>query len=120
MKFHFIYKTINLINKKYYIGVHSTFFLKDNYKGSGQIIKSALKKYKSVNFDFKILQFCETREEALKLEALIITEDFLKRPDVYNIRVGGYGGILTHNIDSREKIRQSKLGKPYLKKQKIK
>ena len=120
MKFHFIYKTINLINKKYYIGVHSTFFLKDNYKGSGQIIKSALKKYKSVNFDFKILQFCETREEDLKLEALIITEDFLKRPDVYNIRVGGYGGILTHNIDSREKIRQSKLGKPYLKKQKIK
>lgn len=112
MKYHLVYKTTNLINNKYYIGVHSTNKIKDYYKGSGHVIKSALKKYGFKNFLFKILQFCETREEALELEKLIVTEKFLNSPDVYNIRIGGYGGVTTHTNNSREKISKSKIGIP--------
>ena len=44
-KFHFIYKTTNLINSKYYIGMHSTSNLKDGYLGSGKYLRSSIKKY---------------------------------------------------------------------------
>lgn len=35
-QYHFIYKTINIINNKYYIGMHSTDDLNDGYVGSGK------------------------------------------------------------------------------------
>lgn len=32
---HIVYKTTNILNNKYYIGVHSTFNINDNYLGCG-------------------------------------------------------------------------------------
>lgn len=43
---YYLYKTTNLINHKYYIGVHySEDIDNDDYLGSGKHLKSAIKKY---------------------------------------------------------------------------
>jgi hypothetical protein len=44
----FTYKTINKINNKYYIGVHSTNDIKDGYLGSGVALKRAIRKTSNV------------------------------------------------------------------------
>ena len=41
----FIYKTTNLINGKYYIGMHSTDNLEDVYIGSGKRLWFSIKNY---------------------------------------------------------------------------
>lgn len=45
-----VYRTINLVNGKTYIGRHSTNDISDSYLGSGSRIKSAISKYGSENF----------------------------------------------------------------------
>jgi hypothetical protein len=50
----FIYKTTNLINGKIYVGQYSG--KKDNYLGSGLLIKKAIKKYGRENFVRDILE----------------------------------------------------------------
>jgi len=45
-KYHFIYKTTNLVNKMYYLGAHETNDLNDGYLGSGIYIWKVIKKYR--------------------------------------------------------------------------
>lgn len=56
-KYHFLYKITNLVNQKYYIGVHNTDDLDDGYMGSGSAIQRALKKYGPLNFKREIISF---------------------------------------------------------------
>lgn len=57
-KYYFIYKTINLLNGRFYIGQHFTINLNDGYYGSGNIIKQSIKKHGKKFFKFEILEFC--------------------------------------------------------------
>lgn len=91
-KHHIVYKTTNITNGKIYVGCHSTDDLDDGYLGSGDNILRALKKYGVENFKREILQLCENPAEMLLMESSIVTPEFIKRRDVYNIVVGGYGG----------------------------
>ena len=91
-KHYLIYQITNLANGKIYIGKHETFNIEDNYFGSGKYLKRAIKKHGLENFEFKILIDLKNREEMNLLEKMVVTEEFCKRDDVYNIKVGGDGG----------------------------
>ena len=91
-KHYLIYQITNLANGKIYIGKHETTNIEDGYFGSGNLIQAAIKKHGLENFEFKILIDLKSREEMNLLEKLVVTEEFCKREDVYNIKVGGDGG----------------------------
>ena len=92
--YHYVYKTTNVMIGKVYIGAHSSKILNDNYLGSGKTLKHAIKKYGRENFTRTILEFFETREEAFKREAELVTEAFIKEDNNYNMCPGGLGASI--------------------------
>lgn len=89
--YHIIYKIVNRINGKFYVGKHTTKNPYDDYMGSGKLIREAIKKHGKENF-VKIILYClATEDEAYRKEAEIITEEFVSRNDTYNLIVGGLG-----------------------------
>ena len=84
-----VYKTINLINNNYYIGVHKTKNINDSYFGSGKILKQAIKKYGIDNFIKHILYVFDTAEEAYSKEKEIVNDRFIKEENTYNVAIGG-------------------------------
>jgi hypothetical protein len=91
-RYHIVYETINLVNNNIYIGAHSTDDLSDDYLGSGDNILRAINKHGRENFKREILYIFPTSEEMFLKEASIVDSEFIRRKDVYNIIVGGYGG----------------------------
>lgn len=89
---YFIYKTTNILNSKYYIGCHQTKNLDDGYLGSGKLLRKAIRKYGKENFKFEILCYAETKEEMFTLEKEFVTENLVKDPLSYNLKLGGSGG----------------------------
>ena len=101
-----VYCTLNLVNNKIYVGVHKTnpeYF--DGYIGNGCYInqpstykdaktkfQQALIKYGDKKFKRITIAVFDNADDAFMLEANIVNKDFLQRPDVYNIALGGYGG----------------------------
>ena len=89
MTFFGIYKITNKVNGKMYIGQHITDDLDDGYMGSGAIIKKALKKYGEEAFAKEWLEFAENAEDLNYLERMYVDEEWLARPDTYNLVLGG-------------------------------
>ena len=99
-----VYLTTNKVNNKIYIGVHETenpdkF---DGYLGCGANINkpssynksrthlhNAILKYGTSSFHRKTLRVFDNLEDALDLEAWLVTEEFVKRTDTYNMITGG-------------------------------
>jgi hypothetical protein len=52
-----VYKTTNITNKKFYIGVHKTSNLDDGYIGSGKILKRAIKNMEYKTFIDRYFSF---------------------------------------------------------------
>ena len=86
---YYVYKITNLINNRYYIGVHRTDNFNDDYMGSGTLIKRAISKYGQENFIKEKLFEYETAEAAFFKEAELIAE---KTDLCYNLHLGGKGG----------------------------
>lgn len=91
-KFHFIYKTTCRVNGKWYIGMHSTDDLNDGYIGSGKRLWYSINKYGRDQFDFEILEYCETRELLHGREAELVNKITLLDPLCLNMKAGGEGG----------------------------
>jgi group I intron endonuclease len=90
-KKHFIYKTTNLLNGRFYIGMH-TGYPDDGYLGSGKRIKAEIKKYGKENFKREILETLPTRN-ALELREEEIVDDMLLQDLLcLNLKNGGEGG----------------------------
>lgn len=89
-KFYYVYKTTNLTNGKFYVGMHSTINLEDGYLGSGLYITRSLAKYGKENFTKEILEFFDSFEQMQEAEAKLIEEN-MKNPLCKNMRPGGAG-----------------------------
>jgi len=89
-----IYKTVNQINGKWYIGKDAKNYY--GYLGSGTAILSAIKKYGKENFKKEILEECETLEQLSQREAIWIEQtDAVNDKMSYNLVSGGQGGNLS-------------------------
>jgi hypothetical protein len=99
--FYIIYKIINKVNNKFYIGVHKTNNIHDDYYGSGFHIRAAIKKYGIENFEKQILHVFKKRKDAIDKEKELVNEELLQDPLCYNLTVGGYGGF--HHIRKNSK-----------------
>jgi hypothetical protein len=89
---HFLYRTINKLNQRYYVGIHSTENLDDGYLGSGKRIKAEIGKYGKENFEKVILEELPTRKALEDREREIVNEDLMKDPLCLNLKNGGEGG----------------------------
>lgn len=120
-KFNYFYKTTNIINEKFYYGVHSSDKDNDNYLGSGKLLLKAIKKYGRENFKREIIQFFDSFDDALNFEKQFIIEDIITNPLCYNINIGGKGGSKRgrqspmkgrlHSEETKIKISNSERGK---------
>mgnify|MGYP004532075931 CR=1 FL=1 len=104
MQYHFTYKTTNLLNGKYYYGVHNTNDLNDGYLGSGKLLKVAIKKYGRQNFKREILEFFDSNEAAFLAESELVTREVINDRNTYNVTLGGYGNPDVTVLTSRNLI----------------
>jgi hypothetical protein len=93
-KYHYIYKTTNLVNGKYYIGMHSTHNFEDGYVGSGKRLWYSIKKYGKENFKCEILEILPDRNSLKEREKELVNEVLLKNPMCMNIKPGGSGSFI--------------------------
>ena len=122
-KKYIVYETTNLINGKYYIGVHRK--NGKNYLGSGKILIYAIKKYGRDNFMREILRKFDNKKDAYDYEIEIITKKLINNSNCYNLSAGGKGndkgiGILSgeyhhqfgkvHSQETKNKISKSLMG----------
>lgn len=102
-----VYKTTNLLNGHFYIGVHKTKDpdIFDGYIGNGIYINQpstyqlgktkmqiAVKEFGVKNFRRETLAIFDNEISAYFLESEIVNFEFLARDDVYNMILGGLGG----------------------------
>lgn len=103
-RFHYLYKIINLVNGKYYFGIHSTNNIDDGYMGSGVRLHQAYRKYGIENFKKEILGFYKTRKSLLEAEAKVVTMFEVNSDKCYNIALGGKGQFCFPSKEERTLI----------------
>jgi group I intron endonuclease len=89
LHYYIVYKTINLINSKFYVGVHKISHKKDTYLGSGKLLKKAIKKYGKENFVRETLYSFNSESKAYKKEKELVNLEFVQDKNTYNVTEGG-------------------------------
>lgn len=105
-----VYMTTCTVNGKRYIGVHKCISLDDGYIGSGNALKNAIEKHGRENFYRKVLYCYDNTKDAFDKEKELVTEEFIKSKDNYNLQVGGLGGS-TKSKETLEKMSKARKGK---------
>ena len=98
----YIYKIVNKINGKWYIGKQ----VNENsyYFGSGRALKNAINKYGKECFDKIILEHCDSKELLNERERYWISiTNAVDDPNSYNLAQGGEGGDLSKYIDYKKR-----------------
>ena len=109
-----VYKVINTLNNKFYIGVHKTSNPYDTYMGSGLRIIREIKKYGVENFKKEILFSFEEKELAYLKEKEIVSHH-KDNVNCLNISEGGIGGSnfagKKHSQETKEKLANASRGR---------
>jgi hypothetical protein len=110
-KIHYLYKTTCLITNNYYIGIHSTSNINDDYMGSGKRLRYSIRKYGVENHKKEILEYFKTREELIKREIEVVDSNLIKEFNCMNLREGGSGGFTNkqqklNNLKAQEKLKK--------------
>ena len=121
-KYHYIYKTTNLINGKFYVGMHSTNGLDDDYIGSGKYLWNSIRKYGRENFVTEKLEFFESREKLIERERNLVDDKLLKEPMCMNLLLGGTGLSPGHKLSevTKQKLSEWNKNNPHSKESRIK
>lgn len=91
-----IYKIVNNLNNRYYIGQHQTDNINDGYVGSGKLIHQAIEKYdlscftKIILYDFDNFNDMNNKE----IELVQLSNCFPYDPLSYNLTPGGYNNCV--------------------------
>lgn len=107
--FYYLYQITNLVNNKIYVGVHKTMDMNDGYMGSGKVILRAIEKHGIDNFKKDILETFVDSESMYAREKEVVTDEFLLREDVYNLRRGGLGGFDYINANPSKYLTEKRL-----------
>ena len=109
-KYHILYKTTNLINGKYYIGIHSTDYLNDGYIGSGYLLWKSINKHGIHNFKCKHLKLFKSREKLLRAERIWVNHKFINLDTNYNMTIGGSNPprLVKHSESTKRKMSKIK------------
>lgn len=102
-----VYLTVCIENNKIYIGTHQTndpnvfdgyigcgvnINKPQSYKKSKTPFQYAVNKHGIDKFKRITLRVFDLEEEAYEFEKLLVNEDFVRRSDTYNVKLGGEGG----------------------------
>ena len=129
-KFHFIYRTTCTITGRWYVGMHSTDTIDDNYLGSGKLLWPSIQKHGRENHVREVLEFCSDRKALIKREHRLVDDKFIDDPLCMNLMKGGLGNSpgyvaslqarqrisaalkgRTITVETRQKIRKTRIGK---------
>lgn len=106
-KFYIVYKTVNLLNLKEYIGTHCSNYLTDDYMGSGVELKRDIEELGIENFKRINIHVFYNHHDMVECERQLVDLNYLSRPDTYNIAKGG-ANIGCTDVDNKylDKIRK--------------
>lgn len=106
-----IYKTINLVNGKIYVGKDVKNRLE--YLGSGTRLRLAINKYGRQNFSKEILEYCDSKELLNEREIYWIEKLESRNPNVgYNLARGGQGATgFKQSEEAKRKMSIAKSGR---------
>lgn len=107
----YVYQTINEVNGKSYVGLHSTNNLEDGYIGCGifsqahatkkNVFHNAVRKHGYTSFKRYILSFYNTYQDAVEEERFIVNKTWVQCQTNYNMALGG-GGYMFAGLSSEE------------------
>lgn len=112
-----VYETTNLINGKYYIGVHKEDG--SNYLGSGIWLKRAIELHGRENFIRETLREFSNKKDAYDFEKLIVDINLMNNINCYNMTIGGRGNDYGenhplygkhHSEEAKQKMSESRKG----------
>lgn len=120
MKKYYIYKTTNLLNGKYYIGMHISNDKQhfETYLGSGKYLNRAVKKYGRKNFKKEILQYAQNEIDLIQLQKKYVNEIIVQDNNSYNLNIGGASWYYVNKYHYSDGVLKKKLNSDPLFRQK--